>query len=531
MELQPFEERTKLLLVDDSDDNLLALEAVLENLGQELIFAHSGTEALRYLLDSDFAAILLDVKMPNMDGFETAELIRARPRSRHIPILFLTAFRGDDQLHRGYTLGAVDFLFKPVIPEILRSKMRVFVELSRANAILRKQAQVLRDTEQKFRLLLEAAPDSIVVSTDSGLIALVNSQTETIFGHTRSELIGQKITGLLPGWTDLQRHYQRDGASLVPGPLRVETEGRTKSGCPFPAELCLSPIQTKDGLAMISVVRDITERRDAERNIRELNATLEARVTERTAELRQANDALRRSNEDLNHFAYAASHDLREPLRMISIYSDALRQRSAKQLDPEAIQFLSKIAGGACQMDQLLRSLLEYAQVDSSNELIESVDCGSVMKDVLFNLQASITEARADISWEPLPTIQARRAHIVQLLQNLIENSIKYRRDIPPVIRVRAQQEQDGVVFSVSDNGIGIESQYLDLIFGVFKRLHSRSYYSGAGIGLSTCQRIAEQHNGKIWVESRPGEGSCFYIRFPLNMVCEKSETVSQTAG
>src|ERR1700682_3866421 len=165
---QPPPERVKILLVDDTPENLISLEAALDGLGQELVLANSGMEALRHLLDHDFALILLDVKMPEMDGFQTAELIRARKRSVHTPILFLTAYKSDDQLFRGYDMGAVDFLLKPIVPEILRSKVSVFVELSRHATLLRRQAEVLAKAEQKFRSLLEAAPDAIVISSEAG---------------------------------------------------------------------------------------------------------------------------------------------------------------------------------------------------------------------------------------------------------------------------------------------------------------------------------------------------------------------------
>src|SRR5580658_2639038 len=171
----PAERRMKILLVDDTPENLVSLEATLGVLGEELVLANSGREALRHVLNDDFAVILLDVRMPDMDGFETAELIRSRPRSREIPILFLTGYRNEEHLFRGYDLGAVDFLFKPIVPEILRSKVAVFVELSRSNAKLkqqadelRKQAEVLQKAEQRFRSLLEAAPDAMVVCREDG---------------------------------------------------------------------------------------------------------------------------------------------------------------------------------------------------------------------------------------------------------------------------------------------------------------------------------------------------------------------------
>src|SRR5215831_19190807 len=182
------ERRMKILLVDDTPENLVSLEAALSGLDGELVLAHSGKEALRHLLHDDFAAILLDVRMPEMDGFETAEMIRSRPRSRQIPILFLTGYRNEEHLFRGYDLGAVDFLFKPIVPEVLRSKVAVFVELSRSNAKLKEQAdamrgqaEILQKAEQKFRALLEAAPDSMVMCRTDGEIMMVNSQTESLF--------------------------------------------------------------------------------------------------------------------------------------------------------------------------------------------------------------------------------------------------------------------------------------------------------------------------------------------------------------
>src|SRR5580658_9077861 len=207
----PGQDRVKILLVDDTPDNLVSLEAALDGLGQELVLAKSGMEALRHLLDADFAAILLDVKMPDMDGFQTAELIRSRKRSRHTPILFLTGYRSDEHLFRGYDLGAVDFLFKPIVAEILRSKVGVFVELSRNTTLLRRQAEVLGKAEQKFRSLLEAAPDAMIISDEEGSISLANSEAEIMFAFPREELIGQNIRMLVPDWSSRAQPLQSTG--------------------------------------------------------------------------------------------------------------------------------------------------------------------------------------------------------------------------------------------------------------------------------------------------------------------------------
>jgi PAS domain S-box-containing protein len=498
--------RVKLLLVDDDQSNLLALQAILEPLGQELMLAQNGTEALRMCLEHDFAAILLDVRMPEMDGFETAEMIRARKRSLQTPILFVTAYRSDEQLFRGYNLGAVDFLFKPIVPEILQSKVSVFVELRRTEQLLRRKAEELERAEQRFRAVLEAAPDAMVITNQAGIIELANSRADTLFGRSREALIGRDIHSLLPTWEGSDEDRAATARSQ-PTPEQRLTAFRD-DGSSFPAEITRNSFHTPDGLLVTTAIRDATDQAHAEARIQKTNLELEKRVTERTAALRYSNEALRQ-------FAWAASHDLQEPIRTVVTYSQWLAQIMNGNLGSRESKMLATIEQHAARLNQLLAALRQYIQVsDSGQQARTTVDCNAVIKAAAWNLQAMIQENGASLECDSLPTLSSLELPLVQLFQNLISNAIKYRSEEPPHIRVSARQDENSWIFSIQDNGIGIDPKYFDYIFGVFRRLHG-AQKSGTGIGLAICRAAVERLGGRIWVESAPGSGSTFYVSLP----------------
>jgi PAS domain S-box-containing protein len=496
--------RVKLLLVDDDESNLLALQAILEPLGQELMLAQNGTEALRMCLEHDFAAILLDVRMPEMDGFETAEMIRARKRSLQTPILFVTAYRSDEQLFRGYNLGAVDFLFKPIVPEILQSKVNVFVDLRRTEQLLRRKAEELASAEQRFRAVLEAAPDAMVITNQAGIIQLANSRADTLFGHSREALIGRDIHSLLPAW-----ECPNENQPHPPPAAEMRLGAHRDDGSPFPAEITRNSFLTPDGLLITTAIRDATDQAHAEAKIQKTNLELEKRVAERTAALRYSNEALRQ-------FAWAASHDLQEPIRTVVTYSQWLSQLMNGSLGSRESKMLATIEQHAARLNQLLGGLRQYIQVsDSGQQARTTVDCNAVVKAAAWNLQAMIQENGASLECDPLPVIASLELPLVQLFQNLISNAIKYRSEQPPVIKISAKTEESVWTFSIQDNGIGIDPKYFDYIFGVFRRLHG-SQKSGTGIGLAICRAAVERLGGRIWVESTPGTGSTFHVSLPI---------------
>lgn len=501
------EEKVKLLLVDDDEDNLLALQAILEPLHENLLLAGSGTDALRLCLDNDFAAILLDVRMPGLDGFETAALIRQRKRSSQTPILFLTAYRSDEQLFRGYDLGAVDFLFKPIVPEILQSKVAVFVELNRRDLLLRRQTEAVADAEKKFRAVLEAAPDAMVITSADGTIMLANSSTDTLFNYPRERLIGINIRSLIPEW-DFSYTEAQHGAS---GGVRLSAF--RIDGAPFPANITASPFDSGEGQLVTTAIRDDTSKVRAEERIHRINAELEARVAERTQEITRSNEALRQ-------FAWAASHDLQEPIRMIRSYSEWLDRSIGPKLTSGEMQKLAVVKENAARMETLLAGLRQYIQISESEEQgWTHIDCNVVVEKVLLNLEGPISESAAKITIGHLPSMLCVEILFSQLIQNLVNNAIKYRSAAPPEIRVTADRRGEAWLFSVQDNGIGIEEEYLRYVFGVFKRLHGHEY-SGTGIGLAICKAAVDRLGGRIWVESRIDYGSTFFFELPIRNEC-----------
>jgi len=491
-------EPVKLLLVDDDRDALLALQAILEPLNQELMLAESGKEALRLCLDHNIAAILLDVRMPEMDGFETAELIRSRKLSRHTPILFLTAYRSDEQLFRGYDLGAVDFLFKPIVPEVLQSKVSVFVELSRSERMLRRQAEEIARTEQQFRAVLEAAPDAMVITSEDGCIELANSRVDALFGHDRSNLIKRHIRSLIPSWTPV------GGGAISERRL----SGVRQDGSSFPAQITSNPFSTSDGRFITTAIRDATDQVRTEARIQQINQELERRVAERTAALTYSNEALRQ-------FAWAASHDLQEPIRTVLSYSQWLAESSKGTLSAREEQMLDVIQQQAARLHQLLGALQQYIQVAESGESKWSeVNCNAAVETAMSNLRGIIEESGAVVECAPLPRVMGTNIILVQLFQNLISNAIKYRSSDRPKITISAQLDDDAWTFSVKDNGVGIDPKYREYVFGVFKRLNA-GQHAGTGMGLAICKAVVERLGGRIWIASNPEPGTLICFSFP----------------
>ena len=336
----------------------------------------------------------------------------------------------------------------------------------------------------------------MLISREDGCITLVNSRTEELFGWPRDLLLGRDLTMLVPDWCHVGRMQG------------VELRALRRDGVTFPADLTFSPLQTDEGLLITTVVRDITDRKRVEDSIRILNADLERRVTIRTAELTRSNEAMRQ-------FAWAASHDLQEPLRMVLAYSQMLQRRLGENTSEDINLCLDFIGTGAKRLETLLAGLREFIQTSEAGEQeIVPVDCAAALQQAMDNLQELISSSGAMVKCSAMPIVPGVNVLLVQVFQNLIGNAIRYRSDAPPQITISARLSGEEWHFTVADNGLGIDARHHERIFGVFRRLHGDDQ-PGSGMGLAICKAAIQRMGGRIWLDSVPGSGSAFHFTIP----------------
>jgi PAS domain S-box-containing protein len=368
-------------------------------------------------------------------------------------------------------------------------------------SVRRAAERHLAQMEGRYRGLLEAAPDAMVVVNQKGEIVLLNVQAEKQFGYSRDELVGQKVKNIIP--QGFAERLVADALRSVEDALAqqigtgIELTGRRKDSSEFPIEIMLSPLESAEGILVTAAVRDITTRKTAEANL--LNKMEE----------------LNRSNEELGQFAYIASHDLQEPLRMVASYTQLLSRRYKGKLDSDADEFIAFAVDGASRMQRLIQDLLAYSRVGTKGRDLLDISSEEALQQALINLRGAIEEKGALVTHDPLPAVVADDMQLIQLFQNLVGNAIKYQNAGIPKVHISASRNGSKKwTFSVKDNGLGIDPQYFEKIFGMFQRLHKREEFAGTGIGLAICKKIVERHGGSISVESQPGQGSTF--RFAL---------------
>jgi PAS domain S-box-containing protein len=523
------EPKVNILLVDDHTENLIALEAVLGNLEQNLVRAHSGEEALRCLLNQDFAVILLDVQMPGMDGFETATLIRQRNRSRHTPIIFLTAFNTNDALiFKGYALGAVDYLFKPLDPTILTSKVAVFVDLFKKTAEVKRQASQLsninaelRQSEERFRSLSACSPVGIFLLDIDGKCTYANPRCQAICGFTLEESLGE-------GWMQFLHPEDQDRAVAD---WRNYTQQQQETAFEYrfqnpDGNVCWTHIRSSpmfsdsgDLIGHVGTVEDITQRKQAD-------AVREQFLREQAA--RQQAEAANRMKDE---FLAIVSHELRTPLNSILGWSQMLLTRELSE--ETKTRALETIERNAKAQAQLIADILDVSQIirGKLRLAIQNVDLIALVDSVLESVhplaEAKSVQLSKNLS-ASAQTVSADPERLRQVIWNLLSNAIKFtpeggqievRLDRVDRVKTANGSTQACAQLQVIDTGIGITPDFLPHVFDRFRQADSTTArsYSGLGLGLAIARHLIDLHQGEICAYSEgEGQGATFTVYLPL---------------
>jgi PAS domain S-box-containing protein len=407
----------------------------------------------------------------------------------------------------------------------LRMPAGLLVTTTIRDISLRRQSEgQLRHLEARYRTLVEEIPAvTFMAALDDTAEAIselyVSPQIESLLGFTQKEWLEDPVLWYRQLHPDDRERWHGEFALTcsTAQPFASVYRFVARDGRVVWVHGHAKVVRDRDGspLFLQGVAFDITERKRAEEALSQLNQTLERRVAEAVAESNERARELTRSNEELDRFAYIASHDLREPLRTMMRYMQLLERQHSAVLDEKAREYVAKGITGARQMDQLIKDLHEHARIGRQGDFVP-VDCAVVLTEACGNLRAALEESRAVVTTDPLPTLEAVRSEFVLLFQNLVENAVKFRGDLAPEIHVGASRQPGAWLFWLRDNGIGIEPQYLEKIFGIGERLHGRRF-PGTGFGLANCRKIVERHGGRIWAESGPGPGSTFYFQLPAS--------------
>ena len=418
-----------------------------------------------------------------------------------IPLILVTGALGEEKAVECIKQGATDYVLKDRLARLPVAVRRALHE-KRLREENRQVETARAESESRLASIISSAMDGIITVGSQQRILLFNEAAQQMFRCSSAQAVGQSIDQFIPERFRAAhamhiRQFVATGATKrVIGALGTMCGLRT-DGEEFPIEAAISQVTVGGQKLFTVILRDITERKQAEQ------------------ELAKKAEQLARSNAELEQFAYVASHDLQEPLRMVATYTQLLAERYRDKLDEQAHKYIHYAVDGAMRMQTLIQDLLAFSRAGRQGADLNSTDCNTAVEQALKNLQAAIQESGALVHCDDLPAVIANSSQLVQVFQNLIGNALKFRRAEAPTIQISTEKQADEWVFSVTDNGIGIAPEYCQDIFVIFKRLHTRTEYPGNGIGSAICRKIIELHGGRIWATSKEGHGSTFKFTLP----------------
>jgi two-component system, sensor histidine kinase and response regulator len=505
--------RPNILIVDDRRENLLATERILRHLDAGIFKANSGNEALSLLLRHRFAVVLLDVQMPEMDGFETAILMQEHESMAGVPIIFVTAISKEERYAtQAAEIGAVDYIFKPINPEILKSKVKVYLDLYVQREETLEVQAALSDAEARLRAILDNVLDGIITIDGSGTVISINPAVVRMFGYAAEDVVGRNIKMLMPEpirstHDDYLARYKSTGFTQAIGVGR-ELEGLTKAGLKFPMELTVTEVSFHGERLFVGLVRDITEHKRAEEMSRQARAAAEA------------------ANRTKSDFLANMSHEIRTPLNAI-LGMTYLAQRANPT--PKQDGYLTKIATAGQSLLSIVNDILDFSKIEAGKLEVEQIAFS--LDEVLGNLIDIVGQKAEEkgiaivcAAADDVPrSLVGDPLRLGQILINLVNNAIKFSDRGQVVVRVKADEMTSNKVrlaFSVQDNGIGMSPNQISGLFQSFNQADTSftRKYGGAGLGLAISKQLCELMGGSISVESRLEEGSTFFFSVNLGI-------------
>jgi PAS domain S-box-containing protein len=492
-------DRSVILIVDDKPANLVVLENLLNENDRVLLTAQNGKEALHIALNQHLDLVILDVQMPDMDGFEVAQILKSNKRTKNIPIIFATAENKERTfMMKGYDEGGVDYFFKPLDPDIVRARVTVLLKLQ----MQQKELIVKNNSLQRSALLINNSADIIGIVDGTTLeIEEMNKAFTRILGYPGEEVSGKKLETFV---TAEETHLLHEHIRSDKDNLSFETWVKCKDGT---IKWLQWNVVVYDGKWFVNA-RDVTGIKIADEQIRLLNADLQSNVQQ-----------LELINKELESFSYSVSHDLRAPLRALSGYSQMLEEDYGATLDEEARRLLRNIKANALRMGTLIDDLLAFSRLGRKEIQRSQVDVEKMVRNVVMETVKQ-NGHHAKVTTKPLLPAAADYTLLQQVWVNLISNAVKYSSKKPnPEIEIGANDSGDEITYYVKDNGSGFDMKYADKLFGVFQRLHSPSEFEGTGVGLAIVQRIITKHGGRVWAEAKRNEGATFYFTIPKTQI------------